>query len=65
MKKLQPKKVQSATMYLTIRVDYNYPLGMDKDTREDIAQSLAVRGNSVSCVEGVSLTNVEICGINE
>lgn len=59
------QKTVSKTMYLTVRVDYNCPDGMDEEQAQGLAESLAIKGNFVSVVNGVSLENVEVCGINE
>lgn len=53
------------TMYLTVRVDYSYPEGMDLETAQGLAESLAIKPNMVSVVNGVTLEGVEVCGINE
>lgn len=53
------------TMYLTVRVDFSYPEGMDLETAQGLAESLAIKPNMVSVVNGVKLEDVEVCGINE
>lgn len=53
------------TMYLTVRVDYSCPEGMDLEMAQELAESLAIRPNMVSVVNGVQLAGVEVCGINE
>ena len=53
------------TMYLTVRVDFICPEGMDLETAQGLAESLAIQPNMVSVVNGVTLEDVEVCGINE
>lgn len=53
------------TMYLTVRVDYSCPEGMDLEMAQELAESLAIQPNMVSVVNGVTLNGVEVCGINE
>lgn len=53
------------TIYLIVRVDFSYPEGMDKETAQGFAESLAIQPNMVSVVNGVTLNGVEVCGINE
>ena len=52
------------TMYLTVRVDYSCPEGMDLETAQGLAESLAIKPNYVSVVNGVELENVEVCFID-
>lgn len=52
-------------MYLTVRVDFSCPEGMDLETAQGLAESLAIQPNMVSVVNGVNLEDVEVCGINE
>jgi hypothetical protein len=52
------------TMYLTVRVDFSCPEGMDLGTAQGLAESLAIKPNYVSVVNGVELENVEVCFID-
>lgn len=52
------------TMYLTVRVDFSCPEGMDLETAQGLAESLAIQPNYVSEVNGVELENVEVCFID-
>lgn len=52
------------TMYLTVRVDFSCPEGMDLETAQGLAESLVIRPNYVSEVNGVELENVEVCFID-
>lgn len=51
-------------MYLTVRVDFSCPEGMDLKTAQGLAESLAIKPNYVSEVNGVELENVEVCFID-
>lgn len=54
--------MKTKTIYLTVRVDYSYD--EDKTNEFDseyIAESLAIRSNYNSVVNGVQLDNVEVC----
>ena len=52
-------------MYLVVRVDFSCPEGMDLERAQELAESLAIKPNMVSVVNGVKLEDVEVCGINE
>lgn len=55
---------ESRTMYLNAWVEFTCPADMDTLTAQRIAAGLAIRGNFDSVVEGVSLTDVELCEID-
>jgi hypothetical protein len=58
--------MKTKTIYLTVRVDYSYDENKTNELdSEYIAESLAIRPNYNSVVEGVRLDNVEVCGNNE
>lgn len=52
------------TVYATIRIDYDAPIGKEL---EDIATLACERANAHchTIEDGVSIENVELCGINE
>ena len=53
-----------ATMYVTIRIDYDAPIETDMET---IAEMVCERANAHNHTieDGVTIENVEMCGINE
>lgn len=53
-----------ATMYVTIRIDYDAPIETDM---EAIAEMVCERANAHNHTieDGVTIENVEMCGINE
>lgn len=53
------------TTYVTVRIDYDCPVGMDEERSQEIAESLAIKSNFVSVVDGVKLEMVDICGTSE
>ena len=58
--------MRTKTIYLTVRVDYSYDESkINEYDSEYIAESLAIRSNYNSVVDGVQLDNVEISSNNE
>lgn len=58
--------MKTKTIYLTVRVDYSYD--EDKTNEYDseyTAESLAIRSDYNSVVNGVQLDDVEVCGLIE
>ena len=53
-----------ATMYVTIRIDYDAPIETDMET---IAEMVCERANAHNHTieDGVKIENVAMCGINE
>ena len=53
-----------ASMYVTIRIDYDAPIETDM---EAIAEMVCERANAHNHTieDGVTIENVELCGINE
>lgn len=52
------------TVYVTIRIDYDAPKGRDL---EEVAGMVCERANmhNHTIENGISIANVELCGINE
>lgn len=58
--------MKTKTIYLTVRVDYSYDETKTNEyDSEYIAESLAIRSNYNSVVEGVQLDDVEVRANNE
>lgn len=58
--------MKTKTIYLAVRVDYSYDETKTNEfDSEYIAESLAIRSNYNSVVEGVQLDSVEVCGTIE
>lgn len=54
--------MKTKTIYLTVRIDYSYDENKTNEfDSEYIAESLAIRSNYNSVVNGVQLDNVEVC----
>lgn len=53
------------TTYVTVRIDYDCPVGMDDDEAFGIALGLAIQSNYHTTENSVSIDNVEICGTTE
>ena len=51
------------TMYVTLRIDYDFPEDMSAKVAREIAMSLAIRPQYNSQVDGVTLDDCEVCGI--
>ena len=51
-------------MYVTIRIDYDAPIETDMET---IAEMVCERANAHNRTieDGVTIENVELCGVNE
>lgn len=54
--------MKTKTIYLTVRIDYSYDANRVNELfSEHIAETLAIRPNYNSVVEGVMLEDVEVC----
>lgn len=53
------------TMYLTVRVDFSCPEGMDFIEAQDIVESLTIKPDYSNVVKGVELENVEVRFVDE
>lgn len=53
-------KTERRTIYVTVRVDFNCPVDMEQLGAQNRAESLAIRPNFNSNVDGVSLEEVEV-----
>lgn len=55
--------MKTQTVYLTVRVDYTCPREMELEDSIGYATNLAIKSNYCSVVEGVSLEDVQVCGV--